>query len=101
LEEEDEQPASEAENIPPARNKGGRPKGSTNEAKADSLKWKKITLNDAAVKMKRLKDEAAAVGKRAPQNAYKVILLGTSEKYDLLDVLDNKSVESRLRHSCQ
>ncbi len=64
LEEENEQQASEEENIPPARNKGGRPKGSTNEAKADGLKRKKMALNDAAVKMKRLKDEAAAAGKR-------------------------------------
>ena len=56
-----------------------------------------MALNDAAVKMKRLKDKAAAAGKRVNRNAYKAILQDTSEKYDLLDVLDYKSVESRLR----
>jgi hypothetical protein len=29
-----------------------------------------MALNDAAVKMKRLKDEAAAAGKRVNRNAY-------------------------------
>jgi hypothetical protein len=58
---------------------------------------KKSLLNDTAVKLKRLQDEVAAAGKRVPRNAYKAILLDILEKYNFLDVLDYKSVESRLR----
>lgn len=54
-------------------------------------------MNDAALKMKKLKEEAASLGKRVPRNAYTKILSDTSERYDLPDVLDYKSVESRLR----
>jgi hypothetical protein len=54
-------------------------------------------MNDAALKMKKLKEEVASAGKRVPQNAYTKILSDTSERYDLPDVLDYKSVESRLR----
>jgi hypothetical protein len=64
---------------PPAKNKGGRLKGSTNEAKSDALKQKKLAMNDAALKMKKLKEEAASVGKRLPRNAFTKILSDTSE----------------------
>jgi hypothetical protein len=37
--------------------------GSTNDAKAYGIKCVKVALNDDAVKMKRFKDETAAVGK--------------------------------------
>ncbi len=84
-------------NEQPVKNKGGRPKGSTNEAKSDAVKRKKLAMNDAALKMKRLKEEAAAAGKRVPRNGYTQILSDTSERFDLPDVLDYKSIESRLR----
>jgi len=64
---------------PPAKNKGGRLKGSTNEAKSDALKQKKLAMNDAALKMKKLKEEAALVGKTLPRNAFTKILSDTSE----------------------
>lgn len=55
-----------AANEQPAKNKGGRPKGSTNEAKSDAVKRKKLAMNDAALRMKRLKEDAAVAGKRVP-----------------------------------
>ena len=94
---EGENHEEEVADDPPSKNKGGRPKGSTNEAKSDALKRKKLAMNDAALKMKKLKEEAASAGKRVPRNAYTKILSDTSERYDLPDVLDYKSVESRLR----
>jgi len=36
-------------------------------------------MNDAALKMKKLKEEAASVGKRLPRNAFTKILSDTSE----------------------
>ena len=76
---EGENHEEEVADDPPSKNKGGRPKGSTNEAKSDALKRKKLAMNDAALKMKKLKEEAASLGKRVPRNAYTKILSDTSE----------------------
>ncbi len=45
------------------------------QMKKNRMQWsKKMSMNDAALKMKRLKKEAAAAGKRVPRNAYTQIL---------------------------
>jgi hypothetical protein len=60
---EGENHEEEVADDPPLKNKGGRPTGSTNEAKSDVLKRKKkLAMNDAALKMKKLKEEAASAG---------------------------------------
>ncbi len=45
-------------------------------------------LNSDALKMRRLKDRAAAVGKSVLQSAYTEIFVATSDRDDLLDLLD-------------
>jgi hypothetical protein len=81
----------------PTKSKGSQLKGSTTEAKSDAVKRKKLAMTNAALRMKRLKEDAATAGKRFPQNACMQILSDISEMYDLPDVLDYKSIESRIR----